>query len=57
MKQRIIRFVKDQSGATSIEYALIGTLISVAVIVGALSLGTQLNVMYVSLGNKVTVAN
>lgn len=38
-------FASDPSGATAIEYALIGTLIGM-VIVGALtSIGTQLNTM------------
>lgn len=37
------RFMKDESGATAIEYGLIATLISVALIGGASALGGQLN--------------
>lgn len=50
------RFARDESGATSIEYALIGTLISVAIIVGASALGSKLNLMYLGLKDKVTAA-
>lgn len=37
------RFLKDESGATAIEYGLIAALISVAIIAGASSLGGSLN--------------
>jgi len=42
MKQiNILRsFLADESGATAIEYALIGALISVAIIGGVMSLGS-----------------
>jgi pilus assembly protein Flp/PilA len=39
------RFVSDQSGATLIEYALIGSLISVAIVMGAMSVGSSINTM------------
>jgi pilus assembly protein Flp/PilA len=38
----VARFVKDESGATAIEYGLIAALISVAIIGGARSLGTNI---------------
>jgi pilus assembly protein Flp/PilA len=37
------RFIKDESGATAIEYGLIAALIGVAIITAATSLGTQLS--------------
>jgi pilus assembly protein Flp/PilA len=37
------RFLKDESGATAIEYGLIASLVAVAIITGATSLGTNLN--------------
>ena len=37
------RFVRDESGATAIEYGLIASLIAVAIIAGATALGTSLN--------------
>ena len=43
MATLVARFVKDQSGATAIEYALIGSLISIAIVIGATALGSKLN--------------
>ena len=43
MKNLIARFVKDESGATAIEYGLIAAGIALAIIVTVNSLGTQLN--------------
>ena len=37
------KFISDSSGATAIEYALIATLISVAIIGGATSMGAATN--------------
>lgn len=37
------RFVTDESAATSIEYALIGSLLSVAIVAGAMALGSAVN--------------
>ena len=37
------KFRADQSGATAIEYALISSLIAVAIIAGASTLGTRIN--------------
>lgn len=38
-----VKFLKDEDGATAIEYALIASLIAVAIIAGASSLGTTIN--------------
>ena len=38
-----VRFARDESGATAIEYALITTFIGIALIVGMTDLGTALN--------------
>ena len=40
MKSLVTRFVKDESGATAIEYGLIAGLVSVAIITGLTSSGT-----------------
>lgn len=37
------RFLKDESGATAIEYGLIAALIAVAIIGGVTALGTSAN--------------
>ena len=42
MKTLVARFVKDQSGATAIEYGLIAAGISVAIIAVVQGLGTKL---------------
>ena len=43
MKNFFARFAKNESGATAIEYGLIASLIAVAVIAGAKSLGSKLS--------------
>ncbi len=43
MKKMIARFVKDESGATAIEYGLIAAGISLAIIAGVNALGTALS--------------
>jgi pilus assembly protein Flp/PilA len=47
------RFMKDESGATAIEYGLIAALIAVAIIAGATTLGTALNDKFNEIGTKV----
>ena len=42
MKNLLVRFVKDNSGATAIEYGLIAALIAVAAISAMQGLGNQL---------------
>ncbi|WP_299868820.1 Flp family type IVb pilin [uncultured Hoeflea sp.] len=56
MKILIDRFVKDESGATAIEYGLIAALISVALITGATTLGNTLNTQFQGLSNKMNTA-
>ena len=43
MSNYITRFLKDEGGATAIEYGLIAALVAVVIIVGLTSLGTNLN--------------
>ena len=52
----IRRFLKDESGATAIEYGLIAALISIAVITGALAVGGSLSDLYTMIETKVTGA-
>ncbi|OAP41506.1 pilus assembly protein [Sinorhizobium glycinis] len=56
MKTIFARLMKDESGATAIEYGLIAALISVALITGATALGEQLNTLFTDLGTKMTTA-
>jgi pilus assembly protein Flp/PilA len=48
MKTLFARFVKDESGATAIEYGLIAAGISVAIIAVVQGLGTKLNTTFSS---------
>ena len=48
MKTSFSRFVKDESGATAIEYGLIAAGISVAIIAVVQGLGTKLNTTFTS---------
>ncbi|PYE35061.1 pilus assembly protein Flp/PilA [Rhizobium sp. PP-F2F-G38] len=48
------RFLKDESGATAIEYGLIASLIAVAMILGAGALGTQINSTFQALATKLS---
>jgi pilus assembly protein Flp/PilA len=41
----VARFLRDRSGSTAIEYAVIGSLVSVALVLAATTIGTQLNGM------------
>ena len=52
MKSLFSRFVKDQSGATAIEYGLIAALIAVAAITAMKSLGTKLNTTFNRVANN-----
>ncbi len=54
----IKNFIKNEDGATAIEYGLIASLISIAIIAGAGMLGKNLNNTFSSLGSKMsTVAS
>jgi pilus assembly protein Flp/PilA len=46
MKNLIARFVKDESGATAIEYGLIAAGISLAIIAAVNGLGSNLNTTF-----------
>jgi pilus assembly protein Flp/PilA len=46
MKNLIARFVKDESGATAIEYGLIAAGISLAIIAAVNGLGSKLNTTF-----------
>lgn len=57
MSNLIARFVKDESGATAIEYGLIAALIALAIMVGAGSLGNALNAKFGSIANELNTTN
>ena len=51
------KFLKNESGATAIEYGLIAALISVVIIVAVSTLGGQLNKTFSTVGSSLTSAN
>ena len=48
----ISKFLRDESGATAIEYGLIAAGISIAIIVAVNGLGTNLNNKFTSINNS-----
>jgi len=46
MQNLVTRFIKDESGATAIEYGLIAALIAVALIAGATQLGDAIDAKF-----------
>ncbi len=48
--------IKDQSGATAIEYGLIAALVSVAAITALTALGGSLDVMFTTVSAALTAA-
>ncbi len=52
MKNLLLRFAKDDSGATAIEYGLIAAGISVAIIAVVNGLGTKLNATFQSVTDQ-----
>jgi pilus assembly protein Flp/PilA len=57
MQNLFARFVKDESGATAIEYGLIAALIAVAIIGAATTLGTQISATFAKVSGEMANAN
>jgi pilus assembly protein Flp/PilA len=57
MTNLVKRFVKDDSGATAIEYGLIAAGISVAIIAAVKGLGTQLNTTFATITTQLASAS
>ncbi|CAN0627566.1 pilus assembly protein Flp/PilA [Burkholderia multivorans] len=49
-------WIGEEQGVTSIEYALLGSLIAIAVLGGIYTLGGSLGVLYDNLASRVTAA-
>lgn len=56
MQDVMKRFVKDESGATALEYGLIAGLISLAVVAGATLAGQQVNLIFNAIATALTNA-
>lgn len=57
MTKIFAHFLKDESGATAIEYGLIAALISVALIAGASLVGNELENVFNEIGTQLKSAN
>jgi pilus assembly protein Flp/PilA len=56
MRPLIRRFLRERAGATAIEYALIGVLLSMAAIVGFTTLANSVREAYTDQGEAVKTA-
>ncbi len=54
---KFTRFLKDESGATAIEYGLIASLIALAIITGAKSLGSTLSATFTYVASQMTTGS
>ena len=52
MKYLVSKFVKDESGATAIEYGLIAGLVSVVIVTALVLLGPKLTAVFTTLTTK-----
>jgi len=52
MLRHLVRFGKDQSGATAIEYGLIAAGISIAIVATVNAIGTNLNGVFGSVSSQ-----
>jgi len=50
--QTLRQFIRDEEGVTAIEYGLIASLVAVALIAGATTLGTKLDAMFTFIAGK-----
>ncbi len=57
MRNVLSRLLRDESGATAVEYGLIAALIIVICIAAITVIGTQLNKTFGSVGSALTTAN
>ena len=48
---RLMRIIRSQRGATAIEYALVGALISIAALAAMTNLGGKVNTMFNNVSN------
>jgi len=52
LKDKLLRFLSDESGATAIEYGLIAAGISLAIIAAVNGLGSNLSGVFTSINNS-----
>jgi pilus assembly protein Flp/PilA len=52
MSKFVTRFIKDESGATAIEYGLIAALIAVVIVTALTAIGTKLNTKFTAVSTE-----
>jgi len=57
MSQFVTRFLKNECGATAIEYGLIVALIAVVIITALTTIGTNLSTAFNTIGTATTAAS
>jgi pilus assembly protein Flp/PilA len=53
MVKHIIRFMREEDGATAVEYGLMVALIAVAIVIAVTTLGTNLNTRFTNVGTAI----
>jgi pilus assembly protein Flp/PilA len=56
MSKFVTRFLKNESGATAIEYGLIAALIAVVIITGVSAIGTNLGTKFNNIATNISSA-
>jgi pilus assembly protein Flp/PilA len=54
--RHIKAFVREEDGVTAVEYGLIASLVALAILTGASTLGTNLNAMFKAIAGKLVTA-
>jgi pilus assembly protein Flp/PilA len=49
--KNVLKFIRNESGATAIEYALIASLIAVAIITAVTTVGGKVSTVFTEVGN------
>ncbi|HLZ76860.1 Flp family type IVb pilin [Phenylobacterium sp.] len=56
MSKFVTRFLKDESGATAIEYGLIAALVAVVLVTALTAVGTNLTTLFTTVANDLKPA-
>ena len=56
MSKFVTRFLKDESGATAIEYGLIAALVAVVLVTALTAVGTNLTAVFTTISSKLAPA-
>ena len=57
MLTSIATFIRDEEGATAVEYGLMAALIAAVIITAVTSIGSKLNTVFTGIADKLTAAS